>query len=494
MKPLVALAISVALLGAQDDRATIRSVTAVRTWSMADVTRIAVEISGDFTFRTDRLHNPERVYFDLVKARPRIDAKRLWSKDINDKLVQRVRVAETHPGTTRVVLDLAGPVEVTTSQLSNPNRLMVELRPGVSPPIPTEPLAPALKPPVSIRAEVPKVVTPAVAASEELSPAPPPLKPDQGTARVIPPASKSKPPASPAAPKSTPVRTPPEPVAAATETVTAGAGNPIEAPAPVAIPTSPLPGEFGRAAKRTSTGGNSLTRALGLKIGRIVIDAGHGGHDQGTQSPHGLLEKELVLDVALRVGKLVEEKLNAEVIYTRSDDTFIPLEGRTVIANQRKADLFLSIHANSSPIPKISGVETYYLNFSDSKDALDVASRENASSQKSIFELQDIIHKITLHEKLDESREFAARIQSSLYAFSSRNVVGQKNRGVKKAPFVVLIGASMPSVLAEIGFLSNAREEALLKKPDYRQKLAESLFRGIAKYAEGLSHFQLAAN
>jgi N-acetylmuramoyl-L-alanine amidase len=182
------------------------------------------------------------------------------------------------------------------------------------------------------------------------------------------------------------------------------------------------------------------------------------------------------------------------VIYTRSDDTFIPLEGRTAIANQRKADLFLSIHANSSPIPRISGVETYYLNFSDSKDALDVAARENASSQKSIFELQDIIHKITLHEKLDESREFAGRMQASLFAFSSRGVPGLKNRGVKKAPFVVLIGANMPSILAEIGFLSNAREEALLKRPDYRQKLAESLFRGIAKYAEGLSHFQTAAN
>jgi len=135
-----------------------------------------------------------------------------------------------------------------------------------------------------------------------------------------------------------------------------------------------------------------------------------------------------------------------------------------------------------------------YLNFTDSKDALDVAARENASSQKSIFELQDIIQKITLHEKLDESREFAGRIQAALYSFSSRNLPGQKNRGVKKAPFVVLIGANMPSVLAEIGFLSNPREETLLKKPDYRQKLAESLYRGVSKYAEGLSHFQLAAN
>ena len=258
---------------------------------------------------------------------------------------------------------------------------------------------------------------------------------------------------------------------------------------------APLPAEFGKAARHTASGGSSLTRALGLKITRVVIDAGHGGHDQGTQGPHGLVEKELVLDVALRVGKLIEERMNAEVIYTRSDDTFVPLEGRTAMANEKKADLFLSIHANSSPYPRISGVETFYLNFTDSKDAIDVAARENASSQKSIFELQDIIHKITLHEKLDESREFAGRVQASLFTLSSHNAsAGQKNRGVKKAPFVVLIGANMPSVLAEIGFVSNPREEQLLKKPDYRQKIADSLYRGISKYAEGLSHFQMAQN
>src|SRR5262249_41199691 len=158
-------------------------------------------------------------------------------------------------------------------------------------------------------------------------------------------------------------------------------------------------------------------------------------------------EKDLVLDVALRVGKLVEDRLGAEVIYTRSDDTFVPLEGRTTVANEKKADLFLSIHANSSPLTRIAGVETYYLNFTDSKEALDVASRENASSQKSVFELRDIIQKITQHDKAEESKEFAGRVQSSLQAFSVRSFPGNRNRGVKKAPFVVLVGAQMPSVL-----------------------------------------------
>jgi N-acetylmuramoyl-L-alanine amidase len=250
----------------------------------------------------------------------------------------------------------------------------------------------------------------------------------------------------------------------------------------------------GRAARHTTAGETSLVRALGLKVSRVVIDPGHGGHDQGTEGPHGLLEKELVLDVSQRLGKLIEARMGAEVIYTRTDDTFIPLEGRTALANEKKADLFLSIHANSSPVPRIAGVEVFYLNFTDSKDALDVAARENASSQKSIFELRDIIQKITLHDKAEESRDFAGRVQTSLYSFSLRNFPNTRNRGVKKAPFVVLIGANMPSVLAEIGFLSNTREETLLKRSDYRQRLAEALYRGVARYAESLSHFQMASN
>ena len=124
---------------------------------------------------------------------------------------------------------------------------------------------------------------------------------------------------------------------------------------------------------------------MGLKVTRVVIDPGHGGHDQGTVGPKGFTEKELVLDVAQRLGKLIEERMGSEVIYTRSDDTFIPLQGRTALANERKADLFISVHANSSPLVAIRGVETYYLNFTTSKDALDVASRENASSEKSDF-------------------------------------------------------------------------------------------------------------
>jgi len=243
----------------------------------------------------------------------------------------------------------------------------------------------------------------------------------------------------------------------------------------------------------TSAGDRSLIRALGLKIGRIVIDAGHGGHDTGTIGPNGLQEKDLVLDVSLRLGRLLESRLGAEVIYTRDDDTFIPLETRTAIANEHQADLFISVHANSSQDESARGVETYYLNFTSNADALEVAARENAVSEKSIYELQDLVKKITLKEKIDESRELASDVQQSLYTGLSPKNPTLRNRGVKKAPFVVLIGANMPSILAEISFVSNPTDEKKLETPEYRQKIAESLYKGIAKYVGGLSGVKVAS-
>ena len=477
MKLIAALAVSVSLLVAQTEHSALHSVTAVRHWSLSGVTRVAIEVSGGFRFRSDRLHNPERIYYDILDARPRLDSRRFYSEDLNDKLVKRIRAAETVPGITRVVLELSGDVEATTSQLANPYRLIVELR-GAAPagPVILPPTAPPL--PAAVKPSPPKVEPPVPKVEPSLPKVELPTpKVESSLPKVESPALKVEPPA--------PVK-----AGVATKTDVAEASDTPPAPTSPAPPVGPV--EIPKAAKHTSTGKNSLTRALGLKVERIVIDAGHGGQDQGTQGPKGLLEKDLVLDVALRLGKLVEERMGAEVIYTRSDDTFVPLKQRTALANDKKADLFLSIHANSSSYPRIAGVETYYLNFTDSKEALDVASRENASSEQSIFELQDIIQKITLHDKAEESREFAGRVQAALYAFSGRNVPGEKNRGVRKAPFVVLIGASMPSVLAEIGFLSNPREEALLKKPDYRQKLAEALYHGVTRYSDGLSHFQVA--
>ncbi len=243
---------------------------------------------------------------------------------------------------------------------------------------------------------------------------------------------------------------------------------------------------------------NSMARVLGLRIHRIVIDAGHGGHDSGTLGPYGLEEKNVVLDVALRLGRLLRERLGAEVIYTRRDDTFVPLATRTTIANQARADLFLSIHANSSPDVDARGVETYFLNFTASPDALAVAARENAVANHSVYELSDMVRKIALSDKIGESRALATDVQQSLYQgleSGNRGVNrGLRNRGVKQAPFVVLIGAHMPSILTEISFLTNASDAAELRRPAYRQRIAESIYNGVAAYVESMGGVRIAEN
>lgn len=476
----------------QARRAASFEVSAVRYWSLAETTRVAVELTGEVRVRSDRVNNPDRIFFDFVGARPSIDGKRMYSTEVGDKLLKRIRVAETTPGITRVVLDLESAVEFTISRLENPSRLIVELRrTGNMPPADrtqvaaqshAEPVreAPAHPAPPPMR-EPPQhhpVTVQQVAISD-----PPTLKPDISRAPVARIAAKPV--------ITAPTVLLPEPPAVVATVSTHPLTEPDDSvsPAPTAR-TSPV--HVVPKPARISDGERSLTRALGLKINRVVIDPGHGGADQGTVGHHTLMEKDLVLDVAKRLGKLIEERMGSEVLYTRSDDTFVPLHARTELANQKKADLFLSIHANSSPHPKIGGIEVYYLNLTRSPDALDLAARENASSEKSVFELRDLIQTITMHDKVEESRDFASKVQGSLQTFETRYNSAAKNRGIKKAPFVVLIGASMPSILAEIGFLSNGREEQLLKRPDHRQRLAEALYQGVSRYAQSLSHFQVA--
>jgi N-acetylmuramoyl-L-alanine amidase len=247
-----------------------------------------------------------------------------------------------------------------------------------------------------------------------------------------------------------------------------------------------------RQAAATSSGKRNLIRALGLKVGRVVIDAGHGGHDTGSIGPSGLREKDLVLDVSKRLGKLIQEGMGSEVIYTRPDDTYLSPQRRTRVANDSGADLFISVHANSVKDGRVRGVETYYLNFTTDSWAMAVASRENAASEHSVHELQDLVSKIALKESVDESREFASKIQKALHGGLASDIKGLRDRGVRKAPLIVLIGAKMPSVLAEIGFLSNATDEKLFKTAKFRQKVAQHIYDGLAAYAETLSHVNVA--
>jgi N-acetylmuramoyl-L-alanine amidase len=227
-------------------------------------------------------------------------------------------------------------------------------------------------------------------------------------------------------------------------------------------------------------------------VSRIVIDPGHGGHDPGAEGK-GVTEAELVLDISLRLKKLLEKVHGVEVILTRQTDEFVPLQDRTAIANREGADLFLSIHANASANSLARGIETYFLNFANNLSAASVAARENAASGQAMGALPDLVKAITLSNKLDESREFATLVQHSMVDRLRSANTTVKDLGVKQAPFVVLIGASMPSVLAEISFLTNAQEVKLLKSNAYRQHIADALFTAIRTYQTSLTKAQTVA-
>ena len=263
-----------------------------------------------------------------------------------------------------------------------------------------------------------------------------------------------------------------------------GAPPPASSKPPVAG-GKPLPPSAGR-------GGYSLSRQLGLGAARIVIDPGHGGHDPGAQAG-GLDEASLVLDVALRLERLLLETPGVEVMLTRRTSEYVSLEERTAIANRSGADLFLSIHVNASSTTAARGIETYFLNFAPDAEAEAIAARENAASSRTMRNLNDIVKAITLNDKIDESRAFAMRVQSSLYGELRKVNRQARSLGVKQAPFQVLIGATMPSVLAEISFITNEREAVLLKTEKYRQQIAAALFDGVMGYQRSLKTVRAVA-
>jgi N-acetylmuramoyl-L-alanine amidase len=238
-------------------------------------------------------------------------------------------------------------------------------------------------------------------------------------------------------------------------------------------------------ARQNGGGGFSLSRQLGLGVARIVIDPGHGGYDPGAMND-GLSEADLVLDLALRLEKLLLKQPGVEVVMTRRSNVFVPLEERTAIANREGADLFLSIHANASEDDRVRGIETYFLNFAPNPAAEAIAARENAASARTMRQLPDIVKAIALNNKIDESRDFASLVQASMLDRLKRSNKSVKDLGVKQAPFMVLIGATMPSILAEISFLTNGQEAALLRGGAYRQQIAEALFNGVMRYQRSL--------
>ena len=442
------------------------TVTAVKFWSLGNVTRIAIEVSDEFSYRKDRLENPDRMFVDVVGARPQIEGATPRGQHVipvGDKFVKQIRVAEPKAGTTRVVLDLEPGVDITTSQLTDPNRMMIEVT------APGRGDAPTVTPSVVVikRFEPPPVVSrnstppPQIRSTDEAAP--------EVAMRPVPPV-----------------------------TLPAGKRRRLLSSAVAPEPVSKIP-DVGPIPTKPNIGGDrSLTRVLGLQVKRVVIDAGHGGKDEGTRGPGGMTEKELVLDVAKRLGALVQDRLGLEVVYTRSDDTFIAKERRTDIANEKEGDLFISIHANASALKTVSGVEVYYLSLSNSKLDMETAARENAGSERRVHEMESLLQKIMLADKLKESSEFANKVLQAMVGPAPQAVTVSsanrpRSRGVRRAPFVVLIGARMPSILAEIGFITNPAEEARMAKPAQRQKIAESLAQGIQDFSQSLGRVQVAA-
>ncbi len=475
-------------------------VTGIREWNAENYTRVVISLEDEVKYQAARIANPDRIYFDLYTARlsSALAGKTL---DVQNGFLKSVRVAQNQTGVVRVVLEVEKVKDYSVFLLKDPYRLVVDVygEATAAKAAPAPPASSVQKPPAHAakNAGGPSRKSPEKGAQEAGAA---PSKPTESTgtqqAAAKSPAPSEKSGAAPEhAGKSAKAGKGGEPASAKTQVAedeplpeTGNGSNPAHPEghsgpgkasdtAAIEQPAIPQP---------THRGERSLTRTLGLKIGKIVIDPGHGGHDTGTVGPSGLEEKDLTLDVALRLGKLIEQKLGAQVVYTRTDDTFVPLEERTALANQSKADMFISIHANSSDDPSARGIETFYLNLTDSEEARQVAARENALAQASIHELQSMVEKIARNEKIDESRELAVEVQAGLAKRMQRASRQQKNRGVKRAPFVVLLGANMPSVLTEIGFISNPTDEAALKKGDQRQRVAEGLLAGITRYLENL--------
>jgi len=466
----------------------------LRFWSGASSTRVVLDVEKAVHYKYDRISNPDRLWVDLEGTRlhPNLLGKMF---PVGDGLLEKIRIGQNKDTTVRVVLDFKDVKDHTIFYLENPTRLVVDVRGAGAPPAPMIAGRPA----------------PTVVATNA-SPEPFDLPPD----RTVPPrlsawSRPGKPAASPLpvrqvdgleVPRLLPPPVP-DPVIRPSAAPFEGppprwtaAASPTPAPWPSATPaprdtrdsraaradteTAPAPPQVNRA------GSYSLARQLGLGARKIVIDAGHGGHDPGTLGRGGLQEKDLVLDVAVRLQRLVRDELGAEVVMTRSTDVFIPLEERTAIANAQGADLFLSIHANSSRNSSVRGIETYFLNFAQDPHAEAVAARENAISPATLKDLQNLVKAIALNSKIDESRDFASSVQEAMVQTIRPIAPDVSDRGVRTAPFYVLIGANMPSILAEIAFVSNPQEERLLRTPEHRDRIARSLLDGVRAYLDSL--------
>jgi N-acetylmuramoyl-L-alanine amidase len=369
----------------------------VKHWSNPDYTRISLELDRDVTWESHRLGavspgKPGRVYIDINRTRL---GKNVREITIGDGLLRGVRVGQYKPDVVRVVLDTENIKDFKVFPLSDPARLIIDVR-GERP------------------VEISRL-DPVISSSPE---------PVVESRREEPPVVEKKP----------------------------------------------------KSSRKTSIS----------KIRRIVIDPGHGGHDPGAVGPTGLQEKDVVLSVGLKLRELLKEELGLDVVMTRSTDVFIPLEERTAIANKVNADLFLSVHANAAANRNAAGIETYYLNLAKTEKAAQLAAKENGTSLEKVSVLQAILFDLMASYKLNDSAHLAEEVQKSLHKKIRGRYADIKNLGVKQGPFYVLVGATMPSILVETAFLSNAQEEVRLKDPAYLDMTAEGILEGVRGYISSL--------
>ena len=408
----------------RNDMENLTNVLPVKYWSSNNYTRVAINASGPVTYQETLLEKdgdkPRRLYIDFQDSY--IDPRYRSPVPIEDGLLKQIRTGQFTPEVVRVVLDIESISSYKIFSLPDPFRVVIDVR--------GEAKVATGKPDKSLP-KAPSTV------SSDLQPSA-----DLPLAAIIVLDDFKK--------KAVDIRG--ELVAPATE-------------------DPPLPEvQF------------SLAQQLGLGVRKIVLDPGHGGKDPGA-SAFGLVEKNIVLTIAKKLAPILARQTGAEVILTRDNDQFIPLEQRTAIANTNDADLFISLHINAHPSPKVHGIETYYLNLTTNAEAMRVAAFENATSTHQMSDLQDILSDIMKNSKINESSRLAGYVHNSLCGgINGINGYNFKNLGVKQAPFYVLIGAEMPAILIEIAFITNPSDSDFLNKDNFLNTVASEITEGVQSY------------
>ena len=436
------------------------NVLPVKYWSSKDYTRVVIKTSGPVNYKEELLeeigNRPRRLYIDFKNSY--IEPRFRSPVPIEDGLLKRVRTGQYSPDTVRVVLDIESISSYKIFSLPDPFRVVIDVR-GKKPDTP----------PVSNQARLPSAPTP-------------PEKQDLTTQTDTRPEQSVPTLHSPSVPGKSQENSQP-----AIVTDTQDRENDVDFSIVVLNDTKKFSAS-GRTQNRPnlpvndlSSGKISLAQQLGLGVRTIVIDPGHGGKDPGAMA-FGLKEKDIVLKMGKQLALHLRNKLGAEVILTRETDIFLPLEERTAIANTNDADLFISLHVNAHPSPNIKGFETYFLNLSTNDEAMRVAARENATSTHQMSDLQDILSDIMQNSKINESAKLAQQVHNSITGIHRKQPYILKDMGVKQAPFYVLIGAGMPSILVELAFISNPEDAKLLANDSFIDEMAGSITNGISQY------------